>query len=246
MGARVDTVNGEQNTRLESKWWYRLLRVILLTTYVPVLVVALGLIYSENQPRHVRDMERSLIVCDDGKSYSFTSVGGYVLTPLTSSDAEVAHSLCAYGQAVLPTEGLVNVEMPDGTVVTGVPYHPGSKSDLMARYQRWLGSKRASAQTDWFAAHAPKKDSGAISNPNTVPIPKGATIVNEEVEFKTLHTYTLKVALKAEGSWAKTVSYMAIVWVTIHLAFVALRGAVLYVAVGRFLPVGGFRGWLVL
>jgi hypothetical protein len=229
----MSTANGKQATALESKWWYRLLRVILLTTYVLVLVAAQALIYSENQPRHVWDMERSLIVCDGGKSYSFSSIGhGYVLTPLTSSDAEVAQSLCAYG----PNEGLVTVKMPDGTRVTGVPYPAVSKSDLMVRYQ----------QSDWLAAHTPKTDSGAMSSPNTVPIPKGAIIGAEFVEFKKLHSYTVQAAFKTEGSWAKTVSYMALAWVAIHLAFVALRVAVLYVAVGRFLPVSGLRGWLTL
>jgi hypothetical protein len=210
---------------------YRLLRMILLTTYVPVLVVALGLIYSENQPRHVRDMERSLIVCDDGKSYSFSSVGrGYVLTPLTSSDAEVAHSLCAYGQTTAPSEGLITVhiagENNSPVSSTGVPrseipmtpsefaakvkakypeyrdltdeeltkrilqrypvYRKAAgnlkSSDLWARYQRWLASDGSGPWVKYRAASA-------------------------VVEFKELHSYTLKVAFTSEGSWARTVSY---------------------------------------
>jgi hypothetical protein len=56
-------------TRLESKWWYRLLRVILLSLYGLVLIVTLGLIFGEEHPRNLVDAQRSLIVCDDGKTY---------------------------------------------------------------------------------------------------------------------------------------------------------------------------------
>ena len=96
-------------------------------------------------------------------------------------------------------------------------------ADLTARYQRWRGSlgNQVPAPEDWFERNA-------------------------ELEFQSLHSYTVKAAFKTEGSWPKTISYMALAWLVIHLALVAVRGAVLYVAVGRFLPVSGLRGWLTL
>jgi hypothetical protein len=59
-------------------------------------------------------------------------------------------------------------------------------------------------------------------------------------------TYAFQKVLKREGSWAKTLSYMAIGWLVVHVAFVTVRGAVLYVSVGRFLPAPGVRSWLLL
>jgi hypothetical protein len=47
------------------------------------------------------------------------------------------------------------------------------------------------------------------------------------------------------GSWLDFVAVMAIYWLAIHLACVTLRGAVLYVMTGRFLPARGVRSWLV-
>ena len=73
------------------------------------------------------------------------------------------------------------------------------------------------------------------------PLPKGSVL-----HFQQLHSYTVKAAFKTEGSWAEVLLSGAVAWLVIHLALVTVRGAVLYVAVGRFLPVGGLRGWLTL
>lgn len=222
-------------TRLESKWWYRLLRVILIPLYAVVLLTTLWIIYGEYHPRKVFD--QGMIVCDDGKSYRLAAIG-YVspLEPgeqLTGSDADAARNLCSYGQTSAPSEGLGTVKMPDGALITGVPLPAidpktgerisgtGTKGpDLMARYQRWRDS---------LAKEAPPSFS-----------------VDRTQPFQAFHSYTVNMAFRTEGSWAKTVSYMAIAWLVIHLAFVMVRGAVLYVAVGRFLPVSGLRGWLTL
>ncbi len=47
-----------------------------------------------------------------------------------------------------------------------------------------------------------------------------------------------------EGNWGMIAWDVAVAWLIIHLVFVAVRGAVLYVAAGKFLPVQGLRGWL--
>lgn len=249
----MDTLNGDQPRSLKSRWWYRLLRVILIPSYGLVLVVALWLIYDDNHPRNVTDEQRSLIVCDDGKSYPLAEVwapytyipdfipGGPWRNPLThigdllrswrtgkrsgtftdqdilsTEDESAARNWCSYGQALIPSDGLATVKMPDGPRVTGVPVRGTTQSDLMARYQRWRSD------------------------------PFSQVIADETLQFQALHSYTVKVQFYTEGSWAKVLWYMAIAWVVIHLAFVVVRGAVLYVAVGRFLPVSGLRGWLTL
>ena len=53
-------------------------------------------------------------------------------------------------------------------------------------------------------------------------------------------------AYRPDGKWGMIAWDVATAWLIIHLVFVAVRGAVLYVAVGRFLPVRGLRGWLTL
>ena len=66
----------------------------------------------------------------------------------------------------------------------------------------------------------------------------------ESVVQASVKKYIAEHPLEWEGSWAKALAYMAIAWLIIHLAFVALRGAIIYVAVGKFLPVRGLRGWI--
>jgi len=72
--AMEGTPISEHAKGLESKWWYRLLRVILIPLYGLVLFVTLWLIYIEEHPRSVTDEQRSLIVCDDGKTYPVAGV----------------------------------------------------------------------------------------------------------------------------------------------------------------------------
>jgi hypothetical protein len=58
--------------------------------------------------------------------------------------------------------------------------------------------------------------------------------------------WTLLLISEVEASWSTKVAYMAIGWAAIHVAVITLRGAVLYVVVGKFLPRAGLRGWLLL
>ena len=51
---------------------------------------------------------------------------------------------------------------------------------------------------------------------------------------------------RPEGNWSMIAWDVAVAWFIVHFLFVGVRGAVLYVVVGRFLPVRGFRGWLAL
>ncbi len=274
----MGTSNGEQAKGLESKWWYRLLRVILLPLYGLVLLVALWLIYNGDHPRNLVDAQRSLIVCDDGKTYPvaavwapdtlvpddpwrnpLTHIGdqlrswrnrafreddilstGAVPIPggaIIGGDDSAARNWCSYGQASIPSEGLVTVHISDEGEITGVPIASTKGGrldpDLMARYQRWLISHLVQVP-------APPKGYVRI-DPRT-----GERIADETLQFQALHSYTLKAAFNTEGSWGTMLWYMAIAWLVIHLAFVAVRGAVLYVAVGTFLPVRGLRGWLLL
>ncbi len=213
--------NGEQPKGLESKWWYRLLRVTLLTLYGLAVIPALYLIYDGKRPYIVTDSERSLIVCDDGgKTYSLAAIGATASVSTGQLDDGYLYTANVTCNKVEPTTNsfvpdapvVVDVRMPDGTLIRGVPKGT-RKYEVMLRYQRWR---------------------------------RQAIIDVGEVEFRDTPGYAVKVAFKTEGSWAKALSYMAIAWVLIHVALVIVRGAVLYVAVGRFLPVAGFRGWLVL
>jgi hypothetical protein len=253
--------NGEQPKGLESKWWYRLLRVTLLPLYGLVLLVTFLLIYGGNRPYHVLDSQKSFIVCDDGKTFRLSELGYVYLSEpgeqLSRDDADRARNLCSYGETSAPSEGLETVEMPDGAHIEGVPLEgywdaiahkyggweidpktgermtKVKKADLGALYQRWLASPAGQAsqlEDRKIEAEARGKFTG----------------VRSILQFPALHTYTLKAAFNTEGSWARMFSYMAIAWLAIHLAVVMVRGAVLYVAVGRFLPVSGVRGWLTL
>lgn len=263
----MDTSNSEQAGNLNGKWWYRLLRVILLPLYAVVLLVVLSLIYDDKHPRNGSlDVQRSVIVCDDGKTYPLAATGDYfaadasrdqgggplavvsqapVIIPgeqLTGDPAEKARCLCCYGQTETPSKGLATVKMPDGTYINGVPLAlagtpPGPH--LVARYRRWQNSQAAHPaeptlpqQTFTDVQPAPSLDLRA----GLVPV----------LQFQALHAYTVKLAFKTEGSWAEALLYMAIAWLVIHLATVMVRGAVVYVATGQFLPVAGLRGWLTL
>jgi hypothetical protein len=115
----------------------------------------------------------------------------------------------------------------------------------MARYQQWVSlpseeKRKVLLEIDQDFRSLPTTEQDKV-------LQVFARLGKPQVaQFQALHNYKVKEAFRTEGSWAKVVAYMAIGWLTIHLAFVALRGAVLYVAVGRFLPVSGLRGWLML
>jgi len=243
------------DTTLESKWWYRLLRVILIPLYGLILFVTLWAIYGEYHPHRVFDLGRSTIACDDGKAWPLSATG-YVLSLepgnyLDQDEAAKAKSLCAYGMASAPSDGLSTVHIEystndspvpsshdaalwllrkrvgaSGVAITGVPIsqmRPNLReSEVWRRYQRWLGS--------------------------SAPTVRPENYQNRELilEYATLYGYTVKSAFTEEGAWVKTLSYMVLAWLLIHLALVTLRGAVLYVSVGTFLPAKGLRGWLTL
>jgi hypothetical protein len=60
-------------------------------------------------------------------------------------------------------------------------------------------------------------------------------------------TVVLTFALISASEKARPTMFvqMALGWVIIHIAIVTLRGAVLYVAMGRFLPSNRLKSWLV-
>jgi hypothetical protein len=243
--------NEGQTTSLKSKWWYRLLRVVLIPLYCVVVLVTWGVIYGEYHRHRVFDLGGSTVTCDDGRTWPLIATGyKYSWEPeehLDEGEAERARNLCAYGKASGPGDLLGNVRMPDGVLITGVPFRatpsrPGVRfdmstarpitpsdlpaikgTDLMARYQRWRSSPRINPET---------------GERIETPI--------ETVQFLELQHYTFNAAFRAEGSWAKTFAYMALAWLAIHFAVVIVRGAVLYVVVGSFLPTSGLRGWLTL
>lgn len=217
----------DAQSELQCRWWYRLLRVILLPLYALVLVVTLWLIYDGYHPRKLVDEGRSLIVCDNGEAYPasgpdyFLDVGAQLSGP----DAGTAKNLCAYGTAQAPSEGTVTVVMPDGGNIMGVP-HPGVDGPhLMLRYRKYHGGRLAKNVINAF----PESKNG-----------------KRVLEFAQLFNFNVKVAWTTEGGWTVAFLYMAVAWILIHVAFVTARGAVLYVAVGRFLPKAGLRGWLTL
>jgi hypothetical protein len=261
--------NGEQPEGLKSNWWYRLLRVIVITLYVPLLGGALFLMYDEHHPCSVLDLQKALIVCDDGKTYSLSrsaevpaaelqvdisaglvrkdktrsaearTVKGQEQTftdvqpILSESEARTARSLCTYGQVTVPSVGLEIVDMPDGGRITGVlvpavPIPPGAVLVPIPKGVKTSSSKVPAALMSDLRERYQRLG--------------GHTYV----QFQDLHEYTVKGGTKTEGSWPKTLAYMAVAWLVIHLALITLRGAVLYVAVGRFPPVSGLRGWLAL
>jgi hypothetical protein len=249
----MDASEGEHPKGLETKWWYRLLRVILIPLYGLVLLWAFLLIYEDNHPSNAADEEKSLIVCDDGKSYRLSAIG-YVSAlelgeQLTGSDADAARNLCSYGQTSAPSVGLGTVKMPDGVLIEGVPTDERAPVDQDALAQKHgvieidpkTGEVIESARPDLMARYQRWRDSYAKEFPPGV-IPEWRLTR----PFQALHRYTVNMAFRTEGSWVKMFSYMAIAWLVIHLTLVMVRGAVLYVAVGRFLPVRGLRGWLIL
>jgi hypothetical protein len=352
------------------------MRVILLLSYGLVIVAASYLIYDRSRPHRFTDEQRSLIVCDDGKSHLSSEIGPKAAAPLLSvprtvppdtlpadffEKDHIARILCSYGRAFVPT-GLATATMPDGGQVTGVPVpdpwtvmsvkpalSPSQFAALIkAKYPQYRDipddelSRKVLAKYPQYRSWVvltpskPPQESqsnlpaGYVLDPPQASLPPGYTLdspsqnapsspqeatndvdafmakrrsrmprenqkftnirpiadapiqidlatalgidpdlmvryqrkskgdpsvdhfmaslgaTSAGFDFTDLHDYRIEARYRTDGSWAHTASYLFMAWLAIHLAFVAFRGAVLYVVVGSFLRAPGPRGWLVL
>jgi hypothetical protein len=207
---------GEQNDSLKGKWWYRLLRVILISVYVTTLALTLDLIYNSYQPRTFTDTKNSVIVCDDGKTYPLIGSEYYLgdEPQLSEDHANTARSLCSFGAPFR------------------IDPNTGERVQVLTPQQF---ARRVKGKYPEYQHLADEE----LTRRVLAKYPEYRSVV-------ALHSYTVKLKFGTEGSWAEVIWHMAIGWLGAHLAIVVIRGAVLYVAVGRFLPTPGPRGWLVL
>jgi len=83
---------------LKSKWWYRLLKVIYIIAIV-IAVIIIGFFLWINKPVKTLDGYKSLITCNNGKSYAPNRNDIYPYgygTELNYSDDKDARILCKY------------------------------------------------------------------------------------------------------------------------------------------------------
>ena len=271
----MDETNRVGRTDLMSRWWYRLLQVVMFICYVVPLAAFWFFTLRGAFPHRVPDEQKSLIVCEGGKTYPLSTVSPYVVVQsdgLESGDDLRARIFCRWG----------------------VSDEAGLQKALLREYHRWSNNqwvvvsqtpitvsgptvvpKRRSTKTtppppsepDFIHDKPPK---GATEHMLARTLPANFSSVVAESDFaKSVqaetdavalfgglasssledwaapsYDYHLNVAYKTEGTWTDVAEYMIIPWLIVHLLLLAVRGAILYVAVGQFFPVGGLRGWI--
>lgn len=125
-------------SELNSKWWYRLIKVIYIASYLIIVVGSIVAIFYNFSPEF--DNAKSYIKCENGKEF-ILSENGYDLYSdyMSHSNQVYAEDLCFDGIIEFKKEEIGNLEFKKPIVI--------SETEKSGRYE--LISKYTNR--DWFS-----------------------------------------------------------------------------------------------
>jgi len=82
---------------LNSKWWYRLLKVVFVAFFLLVAAVVITVIFEEKSPEQVFDNQSSYVLCNDGRKLGLDE-NNVIMTSayMYSFQEDIFKRACAY------------------------------------------------------------------------------------------------------------------------------------------------------